>query len=174
MIFFFIWANVDYTQLHIPRLSKVEVLKSPDLGSAQKCLHFGYRIDQLRQEPHLKNDDVKKLSHCYIGLYISKLYYVCVTFLFTTRHWRAQMTRSYETMKFPFAIVALNCSNIIFGTSFFPIYLDLKLTYENILLTNMIAFPAGNYMFKVNNRNIGVVFIVNLNIFHTLFYCFYS
>ena len=42
-------------------------------------------------------------------------------------------------MKFPFAPVALNDSNYLFGTSFFLIYLDLKMTYENILL-HMLSY----------------------------------
>ena len=40
-------------------------------------------------------------------------------------------------MRFQFAIIA-NYSNILFGTSFFPINLDLKLTYENILLKHFL------------------------------------
>ena len=40
------------------------------------------------------------------------------------------------TIKFPFAPVVLNDSNSLFGVSFFLIYLDLKMTYEKILLNN--------------------------------------
>ena len=40
-------------------------------------------------------------------------------------------------MRFQFAIIA-NYSNILFGTSFFSINLDLKLTYENILLKHFL------------------------------------
>lgn len=44
-------------------------------------------------------------------------------------------------MKFPSATAALNCNIILFGTYFFPIYLDLKLTLDQILpKKNMIAF----------------------------------
>ena len=61
--------------------------------------------------------------------------------------------------------------------------------------TTYITIPAGNYMFKISNRNtgkkceicskltikipahaIGVVLVsllLTLNIFHTFFYCFY-
>ena len=44
---------------------------------------------------------------------------------------RTTMECCFCAMKIPFAPVALNCSNISFRTSFFSIYLDLKLTYEN-------------------------------------------
>ena len=47
--------------------------------------------------------------------------------------------RKKVAMKFPFAPVALNDSNSLFGTSFFLIYLDLKMTYENILL-HMLSY----------------------------------
>ena len=36
-------------------------------------------------------------------------------------------------MKFSSATAALNCNIILFGTYFFPIYLDLKLTLDQIL-----------------------------------------
>ena len=41
-------------------------------------------------------------------------------------------------MKFPVFTVISNCSNILLRTSFF--YLDLKLTYKNILLKDMVTF----------------------------------
>ena len=58
-----------------------------------------------------------------------------------------------------------------------------KYTKNIIQITNLVLFllkPAGNYMFKINNRNtsidiavILVSLLLTLNIFHTLFWYFY-
>ena len=40
----------------------------------------------------------------------------------------------------PFPTIALTYSKTFLEILFFPIYLDLKLIYESILLKNMIAF----------------------------------
>ena len=55
------------------------------------------------------------------------------------------MTRSYEAMQFSFATVTVDCSNVLFGTSFFLIYLDLKLGFENNLLKNITFQPTINF-----------------------------
>ena len=52
-------------------------------------------------------------------------------------------------MQFSFATVTLNCNNVLFGTSFFLIYLDLELGFENNLLKNIITFPADNEFWKL-------------------------
>lgn len=43
-------------------------------------------------------------------------------------------------MKFLYATVALIFKKNLFGMSLFPIYLELKLTYENILQKHLMAF----------------------------------
>ena len=56
-------------------------------------------------------------------------------------------------MKFPFSTVTSNCSNILLRTSFFPNYLDLKLTFKNIFLKNMVSFIEKSVFHKVTYSN---------------------
>ena len=56
-------------------------------------------------------------------------------------------------MKFPFSTVTSNWSNFLLVTSFFPNYLDLKLTYKNIFLKNMVIFVEKGVFHKVTYSN---------------------
>ena len=87
------------------------------------------------------------MTYCYIDIYISKYNKYIIQPDYDDANDILGIIKI--VMKFPVFTVISNCSNMLLRTSFFPIYLDLKLTYKNISLKNMVTFLKKTSFTKV-------------------------